>query len=702
MKIWLDELLARARQKAGIVFSLALTLLMVSLVWSVPVYELNRSHEFAVKSSLLRTELGVRALQQHVESIGTHLDSALIDLRHEWNESPSRFDEFSRRRISSMSELAFQVSVASADGKLLYSSLRRNLGEVYVKDRAYFRQFADKRQGDSLYISEPVIGKVSGQRSMQFSRPLLTGADGRFAGVMTISVAPALLTFDLQRRFGYENTVAEVWSGSGVLLSRMPELAELKTQIEPSSKWLSPGAEFVRSPFDGQEYICSRSEGDLKVISYVVCETKAFVLKDYVALRERLFLACLLLTAIFLVATGYFLRYRTERDRSMRELAMNRQIIASVQQVARLGDYVWDVEKQTLSPSENLNDILGFGSQTVLSGRQFLQLVLEDDRIMLREALARCAELDESADITFRWAATMFRPQLWIRMHGRRFISINAAGEKRTLVVGIMKDISDVKSREQSLILAKTEAEAANQAKFEFLATMSHELRTPIFGISAGMEIALRSPSLDDRTRRSLNASLRSAKHLNQLVDDVLDFAKLDSRAMMLDDQPFNIEEALTAVIDLFAERAQEKNLSLTLEAGGLTALYVRGDERRFRQIFFNLVGNAIKFTAEGSIGLIASSMLVSDGSVALTVDVRDTGIGIPKEQAQRLFSPFEQGSVQTGVRYGGTGLGLSISRQLALLMNGDISVSSQAGQGSTFRVEVRVPVAAMQPLFAQ
>jgi signal transduction histidine kinase len=221
---------------------------------------------------------------------------------------------------------------------------------------------------------------------------------------------------------------------------------------------------------------------------------------------------------------------------------------------------------------------------------------------------------------------------------------------------------------------------------------MSHELRTPIFGINAGMEIALRNPDLDDRTRRSLVASLKSAKHLNQLVDDVLDFAKLDSRALQLDAKPFRVRQALLAVIDLFGERAAEKQLMLTLDDRELAEDSLLGDERRFRQIFFNLVGNAIKFTATGGISLAATSQLTERGDVMLSVTVSDTGIGIPTEQLSRLFSPFEQGSVQTGVRYGGTGLGLSISRQLTQLMGGDITVRSEPGHGSHFRVQVTLP----------
>lgn len=662
------------------------------MVWALPVYELNRSHAYALNSSKARTELAAKALSQHVEFVRSHVDAALLEMRELWTGNPAVFDEQVRRHSTFIRNFAFQVSVADGNGRLLYSSLSRNVGSVNVADRSYFKALANAGRTDPLFISEPIVGRISGVTTLQFSRPL--AGSRPFAGTISVSVQPGMLTSELQRRYGYENMLAEVWRTDGTLLSRMPELPQQPPLLDMNSAWANPGATPHVSPVEKTLFLCSRSDDAAGRFILLVCESEAYVLRDHDALRNRLLVVCLLISLALLTGVFLFLKFRHDRNRSVAQLQMNRRIIDSVQQVARLGDYIWEPERQALMASENLNDILGFGNQTVLQGPQFFRLILEDDRDMVRDAIQRCSTIGEKLDVTFRWSATIFRPQLWIRMHGQRFVQAGVDGGQQVRVVGIIKDISDVKAREQSLLLAKASAEAANQAKFEFLATMSHELRTPIFGISAGMEIALRSTQLDDRTRRSLSASLRSARHLNQLVDDVLDFAKLDSRAMTLDKQPFLVCDALFAVVELFAERAEEKQLALTLMCDEPDCLFVLGDERRFRQIFFNLVGNAIKFTKTGTITLAAGIEKRGDDRHDWCVRVRDTGIGIPAEQVPRLFSPFEQGSVQTGVKYGGTGLGLSIARQLTLLMDGNISVTSQEGQGSEFVVRVSLPLA--------
>lgn len=671
------------------------SLLSLTLLWLFPIYEMKRSEAFFMQESRQRTELGVKALREFVESTEHHMDEVLLDLRDALRISPEAFENRVQQRMPFLNDLAIQVLVANAKGEQTYSSVRRNAPMVSVADRSYFRRFAQSPVVDDLNISEPMIGRVSGRWSVQFTRPLMR--DGQFDGTLTIAVNPSLLTSELASRFGFDGMIAEVWRPNGQLLSRAPENVAWLSSSHPVDDWLMPSEVFKQSPLDGKEYLCNRLKSGPSQMTFVACETRERVLQDLPPLQFRIIAVCSLLSLLLVAGIVAYMRGRRDRLGSRAMLELNQQLLASSQQVARLGDYVWDVDQQTLTSSANLNDILGFGDTTVLPGRVFFSLIADEDRESVRRALKSCAQEGKTVDVHFRWSATIFRPQLWLRLHGRA-VSLNMGGDggPRMCVAGIVKDVTDIKQREESLILAKAAADAANQAKFEFLATMSHELRTPIFGISAGMEIALRSAQLDERSRRSLQASLKSAKHLNQLVDDVLDFAKLDSHALRLDDQPFSVRQALVSVVDLFAERAAEKQLELCLDDSQLRDEWVQGDERRFRQIFFNLVGNSIKFTSTGAITLVARTESTATGETLVSVTVSDTGIGIPADQLKRLFSPFEQGSVQTGVRFGGTGLGLSISRQLAVLMKGEIGVNSEVGRGSHFNVSVYLPSAQM------
>ncbi len=264
-------------------------------------------------------------------------------------------------------------------------------------------------------------------------------------------------------------------------------------------------------------------------------------------------------------------------------------------------------------------------------------------------------------------------------------------GDGRTL--GIYRNITELKRRQIDLERARDAAEAANQAKSTFLATISHEIRTPMNGVIGTAELLEREP-LDDRQKRLVRTVRTSAAALLRIIDDVLDFSKIEAGRMELEEAPFLLRAVVEGTGETLSVQAERKGLSIATVVEPGTPDRLLGDATRIRQILFNLIGNAIKFTEVGEIHVQVRPVSGADGRVRLALSVADTGIGVSTEQAARLFQPFSQADSSTTRRFGGTGLGLSIVRRLAELMGGGVAVESTPGKGSTFTVTLDLALA--------
>ncbi|WP_127025840.1 ATP-binding protein [Rheinheimera mangrovi] len=271
--------------------------------------------------------------------------------------------------------------------------------------------------------------------------------------------------------------------------------------------------------------------------------------------------------------------------------------------------------------------------------------------------------------------AALVRDITEARLNQKKIVAVNESLEKQ------------VAERTKELELATEQALAANKTKSAFVANISHEIRTPLNGIGGMLELLARE-NLTDKQQSYLTMAKGSVSTLTVLINDLLDLSKIESGKLDIEYAEFNLIEMASSVMATMTHKAQEKGLSLYLDSTAVRYEHLISDAYRLKQVLINLIGNAIKFTEQGYVSLVISSTLLND-KAQIQVEITDTGIGISPEQKEKLFRPFTQANSSIAKTFGGTGLGLSICKQLVHLLGGEIKVSSQPGQGSTFSFQL-------------
>ncbi|QTC90810.1 ATP-binding protein [Brevundimonas goettingensis] len=341
---------------------------------------------------------------------------------------------------------------------------------------------------------------------------------------------------------------------------------------------------------------------------------------------------------------------------------------------AEIGIFEWDLGTNALSWSPEMFALYHVAPPPGPLDFAFFARNLHEDDVGPLEAAIQNALVTDVIDTEFRIRRLDGDIRI-IKVLGRVHRSADGAPER---LIGANWDVT------ASRVLAQ-QAEAASQAKSQFLAVMSHEIRTPMNGI-LGMAQAMAADPLPEAQRARLEIISESGEALLAILNDILDLSKVEAGKLELEVVPFDLGHLLTSLSSTFAATAGDRGLRLDVDLGTAAGVY-QGDPTRLRQILSNLVSNALKFTAEGGVSLKARRA----GEV-LTIEVIDTGSGMDAEVLGRIFTPFAQADSSTTRRFGGTGLGLSIVRELAVRMGGDVSVTSRPGVGSRFAVTLPLP----------
>lgn len=272
-----------------------------------------------------------------------------------------------------------------------------------------------------------------------------------------------------------------------------------------------------------------------------------------------------------------------------------------------------------------------------------------------------------------------------------------ACENQATLSRLLAETSEEVRMSREELIVAKQKAEAANQAKSVFLSNMTHELRTPMNGV-IGMSQLLMDTELNEEQVDILHAILNSGNSLLNVINDILDFSKIEVNKLNLEYISFNLRHTLEICLDIILPAAQSKKLNISYYLDPAIPEVIIQDETRIRQVLTNLMGNAVKFTKEGSVSVFVTGKKLPEEKIELTFEIQDTGIGIPKDRFGSLFESFTQVDVSTTRKYGGSGLGLTISKKLSKIMGGDLWVESELGKGSSFFFSIQTKISDESP----
>jgi PAS domain S-box-containing protein len=381
----------------------------------------------------------------------------------------------------------------------------------------------------------------------------------------------------------------------------------------------------------------------------------------------------------------------SERDENEQKLSEEEARMRLLLESTGEAVYGVDNEGECTFCNQALLRMLEYSSQEELLGRNIHDVIHHTSRDGTANSREECSMQRElqsgkkfhvAEELLWRSNGTSFDAELWCH-------PLFEEGERRGAVVTFV-DITERKRAQHALRQAKEDAEAANRAKSDFLANMSHEIRTPMNGILGMTTLALET-NLDAEQRDYLSMVKSSGESLLTLLNDILDLSKIEAGKLDLEIADMSVEDCIEEALEPLALKAQQKGIELVWNVGRDIPKVVRGDCTRLRQVFINLVGNALKFTNVGQVAIYGRHAGTTEGGLILEFTVSDTGIGIAEEKRLKIFEAFAQADMSTSRRYGGTGLGLSICERLVNLMGGRIWVESEVGRGSEFHFTMKV-----------
>ena len=536
----------------------------------------------------------------------------------------------------------------------------------------------------ALAISAPVMNFGTSERALYFARPLELAQGERVLVVAEMPVS--IVTHILSQAVQIPGLVLTLERDDGELLASVPlSDAKLGQRIATVLPQEAFGAGTVRAParMGAEPSILAARPSLYRTLRITAGIPMSAVLADWQ--QDRLWVLGVAAAFVaMLVAAGAATHWQMDRlARARRELANAKAIMDGALASMADGFLLCDAQDRVVVWNARYLTMFPWLELVIAAGVPFETLVDAGARAIVPDALGpqRREAWREMRLTRHRSGAGTFEQEL---ADG----SVLHVIERAMPDGGTVSVVRDITKAERELARAKAAAEASNLAKSQFLAAMSHEIRTPLNGV-LGMNSLLLKTDLDDEQRSYARTIRSSGKALLALINDILDLSRVEAGRLELLHAEFDLQTLVEEVAASVATRAQQKGLALRLHfEPGLPEMLV-GDEGRIRQVLFNLIGNAVKFTEAGSVDVeVAHRSAAGDPQrVEIEVTLRDTGIGITAQALPTLFERFRQADSSIERRYGGSGLGLAISRGLVDLMGGRIDVQTELGRGSTFRV---------------
>lgn len=616
------------------------------------------------------------------------------------------------------------VFLFDVDGNVINTSQPGPLPSTNISESEYFKAFRSNSTAATTLVHS-VRSVVTGKRTNVLARKL-TNANGVFLGVLTRRVEAYKFEKFMEAVMLGQGSAITMVHRNGDVFARVPRDEDLigkSIADDPVFKQAATTSGPATVRLTGQAYDEDRLASARQLRNYPIW-IMASMTTD-VALtnwreQTRLLIVVAGLLAAVMVAVFLLIGWRWSQERRISEqrLALGKQRLDDALTSMSQGLCMFDKAHKLVISNPQFREIYRLDERDVLPGASIDAL--------LRRAIANGSRFEVAEDEAGR--VKTWQEHRLARLADGRTISIRSAPTPDDGWVCTHEDISDrelaaatladrvaeltharnsleKQKREliettEALSASRDAAEAASRAKSDFLAMMSHEVRTPMAGMM-GMIDLLAGTELDDEQRDLANIAHESANNLLGVVNNILDFSKLEAGNVTPESIPFSLKQSVGAIVKLLGLKASGKGLQLETSVSSEIPEYLNGDPSRIGQILLNLVGNAIKFTEHGSVRIEASHAVAANDQVELRIRVIDSGPGIAPDAQASLFSPFTQADSSVSRKYGGTGLGLAICKQLCRTMGGDIGVESEPGRGSVFWFTVRCAPCAEPPVVA-
>jgi PAS domain S-box-containing protein len=592
------------------------------------------------------------------------------------------------------------LAILDAGGAVLVSNRPELVGKNF-KERDYFRTPRLHPDPDTLYLSSPFQSSL-GVFVFTLGRAVV-GPRGEFAGVVVATLDPEYFRTLLSSVLYAPDMCASVAHGDGTLFMLVPERQEASAG-EP----VTPGASFLGQraggPDSGRYLGIADLPGERRMFVWRTLQPPGLKMdrplmvavsrnpaKVYRSWRnETLMRGAVLALIVFGSSLGLHRFRKRQRQFDLQSAESAAALKATTERLylateaAGIGVWELDLASGRVTWNDTMYAMYGLAKETVLSHETWLACLHPEDLAAVERSMQARIRQGLPLDDEFR----IVRPDGATRsVRGMAQVDCDAQG-RPLRVVGVCFDVTERNEAEARMVEAKQLAEAANRAKSAFLANMSHEIRTPMNAI-LGLIYLLQKTGLNPRQWDYVDKVRGAATSLLDILNDILDFSKVESGRMELEQVPFRLDDLLRNLSVILSANSRDKDIEVLFSVAPEVPCALVGDPLRLQQVLINLAGNAVKFTDRGEVVLCVSLAEASAGRVALTISIRDTGIGIDEENLDRIFEGFTQAEISTSRRFGGTGLGLAISSRLVRLMGGEIELTSEPGKGSRFSFTV-------------
>jgi signal transduction histidine kinase len=650
----------------------ALVALSLGLIWAATFYELYRSHQANLHEAGVRTAVQAQVFAEYSRSTLKRVNEFILGLRPHWTGDWQSFSQRVRTMQENIDDISFQVSVIDRDGMLAFSTLATPNDRTDLSQREHFRVHKDSPNADSLFISRPVKGKISGKWSIQFTRPLITR--GKFAGIVVVSLSPEQFAGFAQKLGLRGNSVTAVIRDSGEIMARYPADESSLGKVISNRPYLEADAPLAgnfrqTAATDGIERIFGYYKLPDYGLTFVRAEAIDDILAPYAALRTTILVAA---TAVSILAIALVLLLL----RSLTELEVARRQLDAIFALSPDGFVSFDADHRVKYASPTFKRLTGLDETDVAGldenafGERLAQLCASHGRFQGMQALRSAAHISQGDE-----------------GERRQLIELAGAG-KRVLEVGIRVSTGGAVSQILFLrdVTHETEVE---RIKSEFLSTAAHELRSPMASIFGYSELMLAQDFGEEDRREFLGIIHRQSALIVSIINELLDLSRIEARRGK--DFSFARVDAAELLRQALANFKLPEGFASLLAPSEQGRHWVRADAGKLMQAVSNVLSNACKYSPDG--GTIELELIDGehDGLTGLVgLRISDHGIGMTPAQLDRIFERFYRADASGNIP--GTGLGMSIVKEIVELHGGSVALASDEGRGTT--VTLWIPAA--------